>query len=742
MKKLAVIEPFWRMPSISDPMDLQGWRDWLVDSMLFLTMFGLPLAMLVTLPVFIEEKRYELIAIDVAILLVIVFRYFVKTGSFKTRGALWIVTLYIMTISFYVVLGPHYARSAWLILLVVMSALLFGTRAAIVAIILNMVILMTLYWTMDADSSAWANVYGESFSKWIMFVVNVSVLSISCGLPVGFLLKKLDISLKHERESTQNLSEESEKLQHAYDVLQRETQERKEAEVELVESQQRYQSLFNSKTNLVFVIDKGGMFLDANNLALELFGYAKEDLSNLNFLHLLHPDQPYEEVTEAIEEILKTGSQKGPIEVKLKSKDGETIYVHSGGTLIPGKNEIIGVARDITGQKLTEAAKQTLESQLLQAQKMEAIGTLAGGIAHDFNNSLQGILGYIQILLLDMQSDAPEVNKLRQVEASALRAGELTRQLLTFSRKIESKLHPVNLNQEVRPFEKLLRRIIPRMIDIELHLEGNLPVINADSSQIEQLLMNLSINARDAMPLGGKLTIETENMVLDEVYCRTHLGTVPGDYVVLSISDNGSGIDKETLRRIYDPFYTTKDQGKGTGLGLAMVYGIVKSHGGHIVCQSEFGQGTTFKIFFPEIEEVYAKHPGQQEKVKMVGGTETILLVDDEESLRDLGKVVLRRFGYTVLEASDGESALEVYRENGGDISLVILDLIMPGMGGQKCLEKILKADPSQKVIIASGYSADASTRSVLQMGAKSYIEKPFQMGKLLSVVRQVLDRE
>jgi len=741
MKKMAEIRSFWRMPSISDPMDLQGWRDWLVNSTLFLTMIGLPLAMLVTFPVFIEEKRYELIAIDVAILFVIVFRFVVKTGSYKARGALWLIALYIMMISFYVVLGPHYARSAWLVLTVVMAALLFGTRAATVAIILNVVILMCLYWTMDTGNMAWANVYEASFNNWIMFVVNVSVLSISCGLPVGFLLKKLDISLKHERESIQNLSAESEKLQLAYDVLQRETQERKDAEVELVESQQRYQSLFNSKTNLVFIIDEGGNFLDANKLALELFGYAKEDLSNLNFLHLLHPDQPYGEVTEAIKEILKTGSQKRPIEVRLKNKSNETIYVHSGGTLIPGKNEIIGVARDITDQKLAEVEKQTLENQLLQTQKMEAVGTLAGGIAHDFNNSLQGILGYIQILLLDMQSDAPGLNKLRQVEASALRAGELTKQLLTFSRKIDSELQPINLNQEVRQFEKLIRRIIPRMIDIELHLQGSLPVINADSSQIEQLLMNLSINARDAMPQGGKLTIETENRVLDEVYCRSHLGTVPGGYVVLSISDNGCGIDKETLRRIYDPFYTTKDLGKGTGLGLSMVYGIVKSHGGYIICHSELGQGTTFKIFFPEIEEVYAKQPGQYEQTKMKGGTETILLVDDEESLRDLGKMVLRRFGYTVLEASDGEMALEVYAEKKEEISLIILDLIMPGMGGQKCLENILTKDPSQKVVIASGYSTDSSSKDVLQMGAKNYIEKPFQVGKLLTVVRQVLDQ-
>ncbi|MBW1812303.1 MAG: response regulator [Deltaproteobacteria bacterium] len=525
--------------------------------------------------------------------------------------------------------------------------------------------------------------------------------------------------------------------------LKEEIEERKKAEEDLIEAQQRYQALFNSKTNLVFVMDAEGNFIDANAPALELFGYTKEDIPDLNYLQLLHPDQNVEMIANEMIDLLETGAQTEPLEVKLKSKDGKTIYIQSGGTIISGKEEIIGVAQDITDKKITEEAKQKLEKQLLQAQKMEAIGTLAGGIAHDFNNSLQGILGFIQILLLDKQEDTPTISKYRKIEAAALRASELTQQLLTFSRRVESKLRPVNLNQEAQQVEKLLRRTIPKMIDIELHLEKDLYIINADPAQIEQVMMNLGINARDAMPQGGKLMIETENVVLDEVYCRTHLEAVPGEYVMLSVSDNGTGIDKNTSEYIFDPFFTTKDPSKGTGLGLAMVYGIIQNHRGHISCYSEPGEGTIFKIYFPALKDNYIRHPEQQEKVEEIRrGTETILLVDDENPIRELAKEILSSFGYSVFAAADGESALEIYREKQKHISLIILDLIMPGMGGKKCLEEILKIDPSQKVVIVSGYSVNGSTRDLLKMGAKGYIKKPYEMGPMLAVVREVLDQE
>lgn len=388
------------------------------------------------------------------------------------------------------------------------------------------------------------------------------------------------------------------------------------------------------------------------------------------------------------------------------------------------------------------SARKNTEKQLLRAQKMEAVGTLAGGIAHDFNNSLQGILGYVQILLLDKKEENPEFAMLEQIESTVLKASELTQQLLTFSRKLDSKLEPKNLNEEIQQFEKLLSRTIPKMIHIELSLKEDLNMINADSTQIEQVMMNICINARDAMPKGGEIIIATENVVLNVEYCKSHLGVIPGNYVLLRISDNGTGIDKDTLDHIFEPFYTSKEDGKGTGLGLAMVYGIVQNHKGHIICESESGEGTVFNIYFPVIKEDYVKEQKRVDKKEIEGGNETILLVDDDDNIREFTKDLLLRFGYNVLSAVDGENAVKLYKEGNGRIPLVILDLIMPGMGGQKCLEEIRKIDPLQKVVIASGYSINSSETEKIKNDYCAHLEKPYKMEQMLAVVRDVLDQK
>jgi len=404
--------------------------------------------------------------------------------------------------------------------------------------------------------------------------------------------------------------------------------------------------------------------------------------------------------------------------------------------MFQGKPAMQGVFKDVTEQ-------ERLEQQLQQAQKMEAIGTLAGGIAHDFNNLLQAILGYTQILTMEKGENDPDLSRLQQIENSAMRASELTQQLLAFSRKVESKLRPVDLNLEVKQVEKLLKRTIPKMISIELHLQKNLQVVNADPAQVEQVMMNLGVNARDAMPEGGKLIIETENAFLDEHYCRTHPGAAVGQYVCLSMTDTGDGMDRETLDHIFEPFYTTKEVGKGTGLGLSMVYGIVKSHRGYIMCYSEPGAGSTFKIYLPAVEEERREQEAEPEREAQIeGGEETILLVDDEELLRDIGKEILEQFGYAVVTAPDGETALKLYAERKQEISLVILDLMMPGMGGKQCLEQLLATASDTKVVIASGYSVNGPAKATLKAGAKGFIKKPFELKQMLKVVREVLDQE
>jgi len=525
-------------------------------------------------------------------------------------------------------------------------------------------------------------------------------------------------------------------LLHAHQKL------KQRAEKKLDESEERYRKtleLIPFSVTIARIED--GRFLMINDAFCRITGYSKEEALGKTSLELNLFVNPSDR-SEAIRSIKEKG-QMNNAEIQFRRKDGSIFDGLHFGRPIRYENEdcLVVVFLDITDRKRAQKEKEDLEVQLRQAQKMEAVGTLAGGIAHDFNNLLQGILGYTQILLMQKEKSDPDSSRLEQIEKAARRASELTQQLLAFSRKVETKLSPVDLNDEVKQVRKLLERTIPKMIDIELHLQKKLWVVNADPAQLEQVMMNLGLNARDAMPEGGKLVFETENVALDEEYCKAHLGAKAGKYVLLRVSDTGIGMDKETVGHIFEPFFTTKETGKGTGLGLAMVYGIVKNHGGYIMCYSEPEEGTTFKIYFPVIESESEEDRSKVRKEDMPeGGHETILLVDDEEVLRDIGKEILENSGYTILLAPDGERALELYRERADDISLVILDLIMPGVGGNKCLEEILKINPEAKVVIASGYSPKGHAKDALESGARNFIRKPYELKQMLQVVREVMD--
>ncbi|MBF0475493.1 MAG: response regulator [Deltaproteobacteria bacterium] len=319
------------------------------------------------------------------------------------------------------------------------------------------------------------------------------------------------------------------------------------------------------------------------------------------------------------------------------------------------------------------------------------------------------------------------------------RATEMVSKLLTFSRKIESKPESLDLNQAVKEVQKLLARTIPKMIEINLDLAEDLSPIHADPTQLEQVILNLGINAKDAMPDGGKMSFQTNNILLDEKYCNANPGVAPGRYVRLSVTDTGAGMDSETVKHIFEPFFTTKAEGMGTGLGLAMVYGIVKSHNGHVVCHSESGQGTMFDLFFPAVG-IVADKPAENVQAPVNGGNEVILLVDDEEILIEIEKDMLEEFGYETRTAYNGETAIDIYRAEMDLVNLVILDLNMPGMGGERCLEELLLIDPTVKVIIASGYYTGNRIDEMIKAGAAAFIGKPYQMSELLQLIRNVLN--
>jgi len=396
---------------------------------------------------------------------------------------------------------------------------------------------------------------------------------------------------------------------------------------------------------------------------------------------------------------------------------------------------------EITERKRAEEEKEKLQAQLIQSQKMEAIGTLAGGIAHDFNNSIQAISSYVQLMKLKETRNSQDSDYLNNILNSLKNANNLTKQLLTVSRKIKSKLRPTNLNDEILQVQTLLERTIPKMIEIEFDLAKDLKIIHADSGQIEQILLNLALNASHAMPGEGKITIETRNIVLDKDVRTTNREADREEYVLLKITDTGHGIEKEVQHRMFEPFFTTKEPGKGTGLGLSMVYSIIKNHHGHIECDSAPGAGTRFNIYFPVSKSANAlKDEISTKKEKLATGNETILVIEDDESVLDALKRMLEHFGYSIITASNGEEAIDNYLAEQKCIDLVILALNMPGMGGRKCLERLLEIKPDLKTIITSGYSPAASVDDINKNGTLVFIEKPYQLEDLLRTIREVVD--
>ncbi|MEJ2718331.1 MAG: PAS domain S-box protein [Deltaproteobacteria bacterium] len=421
-----------------------------------------------------------------------------------------------------------------------------------------------------------------------------------------------------------------------------------------------------------------------------------------------------------------------------KRKDG-TLYQEDAA--ISPVRDSSGAIVNFVALKRDVTQEVELEKQLLQAQKMEAVGTLAGGVAHDFNNLLQIVLGFAELLLMGKCPEDPGYRHLRAIQEAAARGSELVQRILTFSRKIEIHPRPIDLNHEVSRAKELLSRTVPKMISIDLRLADDLKTVHADPGQIELILLNIAINAKDAMPDGGRLVIETRNVNLDWEGDQRHMQLKPGEYVMLKVADNGHGMEKEVLDRIFEPFYTTKKAGEGTGLGLAMVFGIVKSHNGHIVARSEPGKGTTFNIYLPALE-AEANWDVETSREMPAFGIETILLVDDEELIRDLGKQILTQGGYTVLTAENGFKALEIYRERQDEIALVVLDLVMPEMGGKQCLSELLRINPNAEVLVATGHSLDGAMRDDLGALAKGFVKKPYGAKDILGKVRGVLDED
>ena len=558
----------------------------------------------------------------------------------------------------------------------------------------------------------------RNYWRWILLAVVLFL--IMTGYSIAIIILNRNIKASNEK-------------------LKLEVNERIKTEEALRKSEEFNKRIIENSIDCITILDLDGRLEFTSESGQKLMEI--EDIStylNQPWVDLLTcSDDSYKAALEAISKAEERGT--GHFSAYCPTVKGIPKWWDTIITPIMGKDgkveRLLSVSRDITGHK-------RLEAQFFQAQKMEAIGTLAGGIAHDFNNLLTAIIGNAQLALMDVRKDESLREEIEEIKKAGEKAASLTRQLLAFSRKQIIKPEVLDLNEEIHETEKMLKRMIRENIEFLLVLEPDLWKIHADPGQIDQVFINLVVNASDAMPKGGKLTIETANMELDDTYFRNRgiVESASGHYVMLAVTDNGTGMDKETLSRIFDPFFTTKGIGSGTGLGLSTVYGIVKQNKGYVWVYSEPGKGTTFKVYFPKATEDVTAGKEQEKFAGEISGSETVLIVEDDDGLRNLAKNALRKYGYEILEAENGEKALNVSETHNGRIHLLLTDVVMPGMSGTDLAEKLQSIRPETRVIYMSGYTDNAIVNHGILRKGINFIEKPFSPESLGRKVREVLD--
>ena len=593
--------------------DLNGWRIYYIELMLFLALIAMPLGLAFAFPTYIAENRWGLILFDAAVVAfiagVLIFRKsvpFIKT---------FFLLLYGMILIFLIFLGPLYARPGWLVMGVVSAAFLFGVRAAIATTFVNAFLLLALFFYGGPFFPEWKTIQSEPLNKWIMFCANLSLVSLMAAIPVGFLLNRMNILLTREQRLGRKMAQESAKLQ---------------------------------------------------------------------------------EINRRLEE-------------------------------------------EITQRNLAEAEKKRLELELIQAQKMEAMGTLAGGIAHDFNNILAAIIGYSELALSDPDTDAKTKAKIAEILKSGERAKALVQQILAFSRKAEIRIEPLDLSSTVSEALKMMRALVPTNIQLDSDIEPSCRILSS-STYIHQILLNLFNNAISALGAdGGTLSITLTRRYLGESDGRA-LGLAAGPYLKLMVADTGHGMTPEIAARAFEPYFTTKEMGSGTGLGLSVVHGIVKTHGGAIQCASRPGTGTTFDLYLPEI--VTAAPTGTvSEQKPSFAGTESILHVDDEESIADVTKQMLENLGYSVVSTTSSIEAFNLFTQNPDRFDIVLTDMTMPDLTGDRLAQKIMAIRPETPIILCTGHSDHINADEATRQGIRQFLMKPYDMAQLSCALRQAIDK-
>ncbi len=879
-----------RLKSLSEgAVDLENLRGRFIDYLAYVFVFLLPLSFIINFPVFIRQESYGLIAVDVILWIFLLVRVFIPSLGRRLGNIIWIAIIYSMATSFLIILGPYYARPAWLIFCVVTAAILYGSRAAVLATAVNAAILGALYFISADNNPAWAMVRRDGMDKWLSFIFNLSLATLCIGLPVGFLIKRMNTSLLNERQTKDEQSATLEELEAAMEELQATNEEFEAQNEELVRSEQelsaketfirrivenapavifrlnlttglmefvspgsidltgytleetatgrnlfkklipdewkgtlksywknlekgnssdairypiihksgeirwieqrnvilhdesgklvgvegfctditmqvemeealrqseeKYRNLVENINEVIFSVDAAGYFTYITHAITRVAEYTPAELVGKNFLSFIHPED-INIITKRFVELSE--NIRMPLEYRIMTRSGQTRWVmsYSNAIIVNGEFQgINGIITDIHDRKEAEAERERVQNQLVQAQKMEAVGTLAGGLAHDFNNMLGGIMGSLDLVsILLKKEELSQGEAIQNYVDTALdsthRAADLTRRLLTLSRKKELNLAPVDVNKALANVLKICRGSFPKSVKLDFQIGEQELLINADATQVEQVLINLCLNASQAMTTmrpagdkaGGTLRVLAEPFRCSKEFCAIHPEAEPADgYVRIQVLDTGVGMDPDTKKRIFEPFFTTKQKDSGTGLGLAMAYGIIKQHQGFIDVYSEPGRGSTFTVYIPQMTET-AGVLAAEKKNGIVQGRGLILVVDDEEAILRVATGMLGQFGYEVMTAKNAAEGIDLYRRDHGRISAVILDLSMPGMSGLEAYDRMKEINPGIRALLTSGLMEDEHMARSREKGIRGFVQKPYSAEELSRKIKEIIE--
>ncbi|MEE4365310.1 MAG: ATP-binding protein [Desulfotignum sp.] len=691
------------------------WQERILFIICFTASFFGPFVLVPSILLSMAEGLGSVAILDLAAYLGTVVVLFSKKLSLKIRASLIFIVLFSLGTGLMVILGPVGAGYVWLLGASIIVSTIYDLKAAFITLACNALAFGVIAVFIGNGTLHWDIPSENPLEQWLVMTGNFLFINALISTTTALMLHSLKKTFEKEQAARKNLQQSEARLHAVFDAVQ---------------------------SIPIQGYDKARKVIFWNQASERVYGYSREQAFGRRLEDLIIPDDMRAQTVKAIQAWYENGIPIPAGEMVLQNRSGKPVPIFSSHVMITshaGEKEMFCIDLDLSDYKQMQKEKDRVEEQYRQIQKMESIGRLAGGVAHDLNNLLSPILGYSELILADPGITEKQQKKINTVLQAGLRARDLVRQLLAFSRKQTLAVKPVDINQAVKNFQPLLQRTIRENIHITLALSADPQIIMADIGQLEQVIMNLVVNAADAMPDGGYLTIETARKDLDTSYAQSRQGVVPGNYALLAVSDTGSGMDEQTCQNIFEPFFSTKGD-QGTGLGLATVYGIVKQHGGNIWVYSEPEKGTTFKIYLPLAQDMEMKLSAAGGTENNLTGTETILLVEDNEQVRELAHAVLKNKGYTVLAAANGEKALETVSGHEGKIHMILTDVVMPGLNGKDLYLKVSKTHPGIKVLYMSGYTSNViAHHGILEKGIQ-FIQKPFSINGLAARVRQVLD--